>query len=299
MATLSLQHTLPKLPVPTLEETLAKYLRSIEPLTTPEELERSKTLAKDFLKPGGLGRTLQQRLLDVDRAAPDNWLDDTWWISKAYHEWREPLLINSNWYILMRNDLNHPTVFHSTEENPAYTTFQVKRAAHVAQQLLDYTEALFSQNIPIEKTKAGPLCMHQYTQLLGVTRIPQHGCDRLAYMPFPSPSKHIVLIIDDQFFKINVYSKENKRLLDGDMERQFLNAIAQLKQIKASAPVGLLTCDQRDAWTKAREHLVVLDPKNRESLQVIEDALFCVTLDSSAEATKADRKDDFSDWAKF
>jgi len=80
MATLSLQHTLPKLPVPSLDETLAKYLRSIEPLTTPEELERSKVLAKDFVKPGGLGQILQQRLLDVDRAAPNNWLDDTWWI---------------------------------------------------------------------------------------------------------------------------------------------------------------------------------------------------------------------------
>ncbi|KAF9572423.1 hypothetical protein EC968_009901 [Mortierella alpina] len=299
MATLSLQHTLPKLPVPTLEETLSKYIRSIEPLATSEELERSKALAKDFLKPGGLGQTLQQRLLDVERAAPDNWLDDTWWISKAYHEWREPLLVNSNWYILMRNDLNHPVEFQSTAESPAYTTFQVKRAAHVTQQLLDYTETLFSQKVPVERTKAGPLCMHQYTQLIGVTRIPQHGCDRLAYTPFPSPSKHIVLIIEDQFFKINVYSKDNKRLLDGDMERQFLTAIQQLKDIQASAPVGLLTCDHRDAWTKAREHLVVLDPKNRESLQVIEDALFCVTLDSAQEATKADRKTDFAEWAKF
>ncbi|KAF9956300.1 hypothetical protein BGZ70_009971 [Mortierella alpina] len=299
MATLSLQHTLPKLPVPTLEETLSKYIRSIEPLATSEELQRSKALAKDFLKPGGLGQTLQQRLLDVDRAAPDNWLDDTWWISKAYHEWREPLLVNSNWYILMRNDLNHPTEFQPTAENPAYTTFQVKRAAHVAQQLLDYTETLFSQNVPIEKTKAGPLCMYQYTQLIGVTRIPQHGCDRLAYTPFPSPSKHIVLIIEDQFFKINVYTKDNQRFLDGDMERQFLAAIQQLKDIQASAPVGLLTCDHRDAWTEAREHLVVLDPKNRDSLQIIEDALFCVTLDSAQEATKADRKADFADWAKF
>jgi carnitine O-acetyltransferase len=63
-----------------LEETITKYLKTIEPLTTPEELERSRDLAKDFLKPGGLGHTLQQRLLDVDRAAPNNWLDDTWWI---------------------------------------------------------------------------------------------------------------------------------------------------------------------------------------------------------------------------
>ncbi|KAG0304234.1 hypothetical protein BGZ98_005775 [Dissophora globulifera] len=273
MATLSLQHTLPKLPVPTLQETIQKYLRSIEPLASSQELERNKALAKDFLKPGGLGETLQQRLLDVERASPDNWLDDTWWISKAYHEWREPLLVNSNWYILMRNDSSHPTEFQPTAENPAYTTFQVKRAAHVAQQLLDYTEMLFSQQIPIEQTKTGPLCMHQYTQLFGVTRIPQHGCDRLAYVPFPSPSKYIVLIIDDQLFKVNVYTSDNKRFLDGDMERQFLNAIKQLKEIKASAPI--------------------------ESLQVIEDALFCVTLDSAAEATKADRKNDFEEWAKF
>ncbi|KAG0245852.1 acyltransferase ChoActase/COT/CPT [Mortierella sp. GBAus27b] len=299
MATLSLQHTLPKLPVPTLEETLAKYLRSIEPLTTPEELERNKALAKDFIKPGGLGQALQQRLLDVDRAAPNNWLDDTWWISKAYHEWREPLLVNSNWYILMRNEHNHPTEFQPTAENPAYSTFQVKRAAHVAQQLLDYTDALYSQKIPIEKTRSGPLCMHQYTQLMGVTRIPQHGCDRLAYTPFPSPHKYIVLIAEDQFFKINVYTDDGQRLLDGDLERLFLQAVKQLKAIKKSAPVGLLTCDQRDAWAIAREHLLVLDPKNRESLQVIENALFCVTLDSAQAPTKVDRKTDFAEWAKF
>ncbi|KAF9113171.1 hypothetical protein BGX27_002076 [Mortierella sp. AM989] len=298
MATLSLQHTLKKLPVPSLEETLTKYLRTIEPLATPEELERSKALAKDFVKPGGLGQTLQQRLLDVDRAAPNNWLDDTWWISKAYHEWREPLLVNSNWYILMKNEPDHPSVFYPTVENPAYSTFQVKRSAHVAQQLLDYLDALNSQQIPPEKTRAGPLCMNQYTHIVA-SRIPQHVCDRLTYTPFPTTSKHIVLIAEDQLFKVDVYSKDGKRFLDGDMEKQFLNAIKQLKDIKASAPVGLLTCDHRDAWSVAREHLVVLDPKNRESLQLVEDALFCITLDSYAEPTKADRKTDYSEWAKF
>ncbi|ORZ04825.1 acyltransferase ChoActase/COT/CPT [Lobosporangium transversale] len=296
---LSLQHSLKKLPVPSLEETLAKYLRSIESLTTPEELERSKALAKDFIKPGGLGQVLQQRLLDVDRAAPHNWLDDTWWISKAYHEWRVPLIVNSNWYILVNNETNHPKEFYPTAENPAYTTFQVKRAAHVTQQLLDYIDTLNSQNVPVDKTRAGPLCMRQYTQLIGFTRIPQHGCDRLVNTAFPSTSKHIILIIDDQLFKVDVCAKDGGRFLDGDMERQFLNAIKQLKQIKQSAPVGLLTCDDRDAWAVAREHLLVLDPTNRESMQVIEDSLFCIVLDSVAEPTKADPETNFSEWAKF
>lgn len=61
--------------------------------------------------------------------------------------------------------------------------------------------------------------MHQYTQLFGFTRLPQHGCDRLVHVPFPDPAKHIVLIIEDQLFKIDVYSKSGNRLLDGDLER--------------------------------------------------------------------------------
>jgi carnitine O-acetyltransferase len=34
---------------------------------------------------------------DLDQISPHNWLDDSIWLKKAYHEWRVPLLINSNW----------------------------------------------------------------------------------------------------------------------------------------------------------------------------------------------------------
>jgi fructose-1,6-bisphosphatase len=43
----------------------------------------------------------------------------------------------------MRNEYNHPTVFHPIIDNPDYTTFQVKRAAHLTQQLLDYIDTLY------------------------------------------------------------------------------------------------------------------------------------------------------------
>ncbi len=41
---------------------------------------------------------------DVDATTPNNWLDDRYWLQKAYHEWRVPLLINSNWWLLFTND---------------------------------------------------------------------------------------------------------------------------------------------------------------------------------------------------
>ncbi|CAN0531654.1 unnamed protein product, partial [Scytosiphon promiscuus] len=50
----SLQGSLPRLPVPTLEETLARYLESIRPLAGQEGYEASAAAARDFLRPGGL-----------------------------------------------------------------------------------------------------------------------------------------------------------------------------------------------------------------------------------------------------
>lgn len=51
-----LQDTLPRLPVPTLEETLARYLASVQPLAGPEEYQRTVATVREFLRPGGMVR---------------------------------------------------------------------------------------------------------------------------------------------------------------------------------------------------------------------------------------------------
>lgn len=65
--------TLPKVPVPPLDETMADYIRALEPITTPAQLERTKELIKQFVAPQGLGPRLHQYLLDK-RDAEDNWV---------------------------------------------------------------------------------------------------------------------------------------------------------------------------------------------------------------------------------
>lgn len=57
----SLQHSLPRLPVPTLEETFARYLASIQPVAKQHEYEATVAAAREFLRPGGLVR--KRRLL--------------------------------------------------------------------------------------------------------------------------------------------------------------------------------------------------------------------------------------------
>lgn len=52
-----LQDALPRLPVPSLEETFARYLVSVEAVASPEEYQRTVAAAGEFLGPGGLVRT--------------------------------------------------------------------------------------------------------------------------------------------------------------------------------------------------------------------------------------------------
>lgn len=44
----------------------------------------------------------------MDRSSPSNWLDDAFWLKNAYHSWRVPLPINSNWWILLADDAGIP-----------------------------------------------------------------------------------------------------------------------------------------------------------------------------------------------
>ena len=60
---LRFQDSLPRLPVPTLEETAKKYLKSVSPITTPAEFAKTEAAVKEFLVPGGAGETLQKKLL--------------------------------------------------------------------------------------------------------------------------------------------------------------------------------------------------------------------------------------------
>ena len=65
--------------------------------------------------------------------------------STAYLEWREPLMINSNWYMLGRDDVNHPhdlLVNNGIRPSGQFTYYQVHRAAHMIHRGLEYKEKL-------------------------------------------------------------------------------------------------------------------------------------------------------------
>ena len=59
--------------MPPLQQTLATYLRCVQHLVPQEQFRRSKAIVQQFGAPGGLGETLQQKLLERQEETA-NWV---------------------------------------------------------------------------------------------------------------------------------------------------------------------------------------------------------------------------------
>lgn len=85
---------LPSLPVPNLNQTLDKYLKSVTPFLSRTELNHTKNILEKLSSENGILTRLQKLL--VQRALTlDNWLED-WWLNTAYLEYRDPVVIFSS-----------------------------------------------------------------------------------------------------------------------------------------------------------------------------------------------------------
>ncbi|KAI7857673.1 acyltransferase ChoActase/COT/CPT [Circinella umbellata] len=296
--TYSLQHTLPRLPVPSLKESCAIYLHSLKPLLTPEEFVQAEKNVSDFLA-SDLSRSLQQRLIDIDKTSPNNWLEDNFWLRKAYLEWRDPLMVNSNWYMLGRDDVNHPQdllVNNGVRPSGQFTHYQVHRAAHMIHRGLEYKEKLEAESIPVDMIKGQAQCMWQHSRIFGINRVPLHHCDTLIQEDLSS-CRHIVVLVRDQIYKLPVYKKQNndqwRRLSAEEIEQQLLTIVSHVLQLQQRQhPIGVLTAWDRDSWAIARNHLLALDPQNQATAHIIESSLFAVALDDNSNGA------DTGSWSK-
>ncbi|ORX46745.1 acyltransferase ChoActase/COT/CPT [Hesseltinella vesiculosa] len=280
--TYSLQGTLPRLPVPSLEATCKLYLQTLLPLQTQQEHADTTSKVQDFVT-SDLGKALQQRLIDMDQNSPFNWLEDNFWIKKAYLEWREALMVNSNYYILGKDDDHHPAELLQGLPTGQFSQFQLRRAASLIYWALDYKEILEREELPVDMARTQPFCMWQYSRIFGVTRIPMPHCDSLI-QPDPASLTHVIVLACDQMYKLKVYHQVNgtrQRVSIDALESDLTSIVKHAShKINQQVPVPLLSSWHRDRWTEARTHLLALDPaKNRENMSTIEHGLFAVSLD--------------------
>lgn len=116
------------------------------------------------------------------------------------------------------------------------------------------------------------LDMNQYNKIFGTCRIPCLPVDKLE---FNGDSKHIVVVHNNHFFKVNLYVN-----LQPISEQQVLEQLTNIVQQsrKPIEPIGILTSDHRDTWAKAY-HNLIKSSRNEKSIREIQKSLFLVCLD--------------------
>ncbi|XP_061927996.1 carnitine O-palmitoyltransferase 1, liver isoform isoform X2 [Apis cerana] len=255
----SFQGSLPRLPLPSVVDTMKRYLRSVRPLLDDENYARMETLANEFQK--GIGVKLQRYLILKSWWAT-NYVSD-WWEEYVYLRGRSPIMVNSNFYgidaILM-----YPT------------NVQVARAANVIYSCLQYRRLIERQELePILIQGLVPLCSWQYERVFNTTRIPGRETDKIVHY---QDSKHIVVYHKGKYFKVPIYHK-NRILQPSEIEIQ-MQQILNDKSIPSDGEEKLaaLTASERTAWAIAREEFFSKG-MNKASLDLIEKAAFIVVLD--------------------
>lgn len=101
--TFAAEDTLPRVPLPTLDDSCARFLQWCQPLLGAEEYATTEGAVAELLRPGGAGRALHAALAEYD-ATPGvgSWLDEFW--PSRYLGRRDRIAINANFVFLFRDD---------------------------------------------------------------------------------------------------------------------------------------------------------------------------------------------------
>eukprot|EP00659_Diplonema_papillatum_P014127 gene14127-21648_t len=99
--TMHFQRSLLRLPIPSLEDTCANYVRSVTPLLTEQELAATQKVVASFQN--GEGRSLHDRLVAKDKMNPHtSYISGDWF--DMYLSARSPLPLNWNPFLVFRED---------------------------------------------------------------------------------------------------------------------------------------------------------------------------------------------------
>lgn len=251
---------LPKQPVPELEQTANRYLRSLKPLLTDNEYKNTERIVNDFISNTGAGPRLHAKLLEKYENT-DNWMKE-WWLQVAYLGYRFPVIVHSSPGIV-----GPPVTFDKPDDVYLF-------AARLIAGVCNYNEMVKSEKMKQEMTRNDPLDMQPYGMILGTHRQPNKGIDKLLHT---DEAKHIIIISNNYFFKL--YIVDENGILSEDKLEAAIKDVAH-RSYAEGKPVGILTGNDRDTWAKDYDLLLELG-NNRSIIKAIETSLFILCLDKN------------------
>lgn len=252
---------LPRLPIPALEDTLAKYLAGVKPLCTDEEFAAQEKLVEEFKTGPGPKLHAAVTAKDAHDGYPYSFIERAW--DEMYYGLRCTAPVNISPF------------FAITDEKDASKMVQTTRAATFISGFTRWSRKMLAGNMEPDKD----MCSHAYPKHFSSAKIPKKGMDELAMYP---ESRHITVLCNGQLFTVEIVSAEGS-ILD------VAGIAAKLDEVKAAAAaagpgtLALLTAEDRDVWADARAALEA-EAGNAEKLQALDAGIIAVCLDEAPKA---------------
>lgn len=260
---------LPRQPLPDLESTLQYYLTSVRSFCSTKELENTRAVIEDFLKPSGLGRQLQDRLLArYNDPNIENWVAELY-LASGFLERRVQLVPFSSFFF--GHQLS--TVSHT----------QAERSAVISTAALKFKQMLEAGQIQPEILNEQPTCMELFQWIFNAHRKP---CIRADVMEKFPGNDYLIALKNGRVFKVMLTRGRN------NISFEDLRNIFEVILNQADDEVlwtGILTADERNSWAKIREQVKEVNETNKAYLHVIEAAAFVVCLDNASPTTMVER----------
>eukprot|EP00924_Labyrinthula_sp_SR-Ha-C_P016967 maker-scaffold_6-snap-gene-20.57-mRNA-1 protein AED:0.03 eAED:0.03 QI:59/0.8/0.83/1/1/1/6/35/637 len=258
------------LPLPELGNTIQVYLNNVKNLVNEDTLKVTEQAAQSFL--GNEGPKLHEKLKGIAKLGqegqyPYSYIEKYW--DEMYLGGRWSIPINSNpFYIINKDpvDANNNLISRSARILNSTAKFWLKVRSGQLEADVDFG------------TKE-PLCMYQFSNLLGSARIPGKGMDKTELYPF---SKHIIVLKDGDFYKLDIFSSDNEVYSVASLETA-LKAILD-KKASEGPDVGLLTTLERDAVADLRSELLSSSSINEETFKAVDESLFVLSLEDNEDS---------------
>ncbi|KAI6174481.1 Carn-acyltransf domain-containing protein [Aphelenchoides bicaudatus] len=244
---------LPKQPVPSLDETLDRYLDSMQPLLSEGG---SKMISLFIAK-------LQDTPANCPPIPTTRRLYSCWtqnyitpfWDQVTYLRSRDCLLINSS--ICSVDMMQKPK-----------NCDQATRAGHCA--FLVVVSMLKFGDRSQKPLHSGQMYSGFYTRLYSNCRVPGKEQD---YWTLKEYSRHLIVIANGCFYRVECFDEETNNIFTDIIKRHERPSEMERK-------LGSLTTDRRDKWAHNRQRFFVDDVDNSVFLDHIESAIAVFVLDN-------------------
>ncbi|XP_063154039.1 carnitine O-palmitoyltransferase 2, mitochondrial [Candoia aspera] len=287
--TMHYQKSLPRLPIPKLEDTIRRYLIAQKPLLDEDQFRKTEQLAGNF--GNGIGRELHDQLVAKDKQNKHtSYISGPWF--DMYLQAREPVVLNFNPFMAFSPDpkpeYNNQLVKATNMTVSALRFLKTLRAGILEPEVFHLNPSksdtpLFKKCIRFVPSSlswfgaymmnAYPLDMSQYFRLFNSTRLPKPKKDELFT---DEHERHLLVLRNGNFYVFDVIDRNGDIVKPSEIQAH-LKFILSDNTPAPAFPLAYLTTENRDTWATLRQEL--LDNGNREALRKVDSAIFCLCLD--------------------